>query len=118
MIIGILSIAAWHQTVCADEVVFKNGDKLAGKVKELVKCKMIFESEVAGTVTIDASKIQTFRTDEAVSVHLKDGTEFNQIIFEAGPGLLAVKGDEKLQSREFSIDKVASIDRLIDGKVK
>ena len=97
------------QTACADELIFTNGDSLQGKIQQLVEGKVIFESEVAGIITVDFSKIATFKTDEAVEVHLTDGTIFEQVILESGSGLFAVKGDEVLKRQEFGLDKIMSI---------
>jgi len=117
IITGLLFVIGCHQVIYADEVIFKNGDRLTGKIKELARGKMILESQVADTVSIDVSKIQTFRTDEAVSVRLRDGTELNQIVLKGEPGFCVVQSDEKISGLEVSLKDIVSIDRLTEGKV-
>jgi putative salt-induced outer membrane protein YdiY len=109
VIIGVLLAAGLWQAACADELVFKNGDKLNGKVVQFVDGKLVFDSNVAGSIKVDLSKIQTFKTDKDVEVHLTDGTTFNQVIVESNPGTFVIKGNETLKGQEIALDKVASI---------
>jgi putative salt-induced outer membrane protein YdiY len=109
IIIGFLLIVGWWQAACADELVFKNGDKLNGKVIQFVDGKLVFDSNVAGSIKVDLSKIQTFKTDKAVEVNLTDGTSFNQVILEANPGFFTIMGSETLKGQEIALDKIASI---------
>jgi putative salt-induced outer membrane protein YdiY len=118
MIVGILFVAAWNGVAYADEVVFKNGDKLTGKVKQLTEHKLTFESQVAGPVTIDVSKIQTFKTDEAMEIKLADGTSFSKAIAESGLGFVAVMCDEQYEEQEFALDKIMSIEPVMDTNAK
>lgn len=60
------------------EIVFKNGDKLTGKVTSLADGKLVIESAVAGTITVDMANVSTFSTDDPVEIHLKDGTVLKQ----------------------------------------
>jgi putative salt-induced outer membrane protein YdiY len=60
------------------EIVFKNGDKLTGKVTSLADGKLVIESAVAGTITVDMANVSTFSTDDPVEIHLKDGTVVKQ----------------------------------------
>jgi len=62
------------------EVVFKNGDKLTGKVTALDGGKLTIESAVAGTITVDMANVSTFSTDEPVEIHLNDGTVLKQAV--------------------------------------
>src|SRR5688572_24975756 len=55
-----------------DEILFKNGDRMSGKVQSIDGGKMKFKSDVAGAVTIDMEKVQTFSTDEPVQTRLQD----------------------------------------------
>ncbi len=92
-----------------DELVFKNGDKLNGKVIQSVEGKLIFDSNVGGNIKVDLSKIQTFRTDKDVEVHLTDGTSLNQTILESNPGFFVIRGNETLKGQEIALDKIVSI---------
>jgi putative salt-induced outer membrane protein YdiY len=93
----------------ADELLFTNGDKLTGKVERVVEGKIVFKSDVAGEVTIDFSKIQTFSTDEPVKVHLSDGTVFSQRIEQSQQDRFGIAGDSMLSAQEFALSSIASI---------
>lgn len=104
-----LTAAALPSLLSADEVYFKNGDKLTGKIQKLVDGKMVLKSKVAGDVTIDLSNIQTFSTDEPVEVHLSDETAFNQRIVKSTPGSFAIEGDQTLASQAFVLSLISSV---------
>ncbi|MGB7157078.1 MAG: hypothetical protein WBD40_03365 [Tepidisphaeraceae bacterium] len=67
----VLSLCA---TVRADEILFKNGDKLTGKIVSADAGKLVIETAVAGTVTVDMANVKTFSTDAPLDLRLKDGS--------------------------------------------
>jgi Protein of unknown function, DUF481 len=56
----------------ADEVVFKNGDKLTGTIVKLADGKVTFKSAVAGEVKIAVGEIRSLATEKPVKVVLPD----------------------------------------------
>jgi putative salt-induced outer membrane protein YdiY len=70
--LAVLSAAA--AGVRADQITFKNGDKITGKVLSMDAGKMKIKSDVAGEMTVDLDKIATFTTDEPLEVRTADGT--------------------------------------------
>lgn len=113
MLIGLACLALFALTTQADELVLKNGDRLTGKVVHLVDGKMAFKSDAAGAVTVNLADIQTFSSDEPVTVNLKDGTTFNQKILAAEAGRFAVAGAENLKPQQFSVADIVSINKPI-----
>lgn len=79
-----------------DVVLFKSGDRLSGTVKSLADGKMVFESKVAGTLTLDMADIQTFATDEPIEIALTDGSVINQKLSTADDGLVVVDAGRTL----------------------
>ena len=69
---ALLTIAAG--TSSADEVRFKNGDRLTGTITSAEGGKLKLTSKVAGDVTVDLKDVDTFSTDAPAAVHLNDGT--------------------------------------------
>ncbi len=61
-------------TLSADEVFFKSGDKLTGTVKSVSGGKMVFDSKVAGKITLNLDDIRTFTTTESNKFVSKDGS--------------------------------------------
>ena len=78
VLISLFCIVFFANAVNADEIVFTNGDRLTGKINHAVDGKMVFTSDLAGKVTVEMTKIKTFSTDEAVTVHLNDGNVLTQ----------------------------------------
>ena len=95
--------------IYADELIFKNGDRLTGKIDHVVEDKLIFQSDVAGSITIDISKIQTFATEEPVEVHLKDGSVLVQKVASSKAGRFAIEGSETVKAQDFDLTDISSI---------
>lgn len=75
------SLAVWTH---ADEIQFKNGDRLTGKIVSFDGSKLTIDSAVGGKVSVDAKDVRTFSTTNPVLVKLNDGTVARQSI-AAGP---------------------------------
>ena len=82
---------------------------ITGKIVSLTDGKLVFESDVAGKITVELSNIQTISSDEPVLVHLKDRTGFNQRLISAQAGKFAIQGTESISRQEFSIVDIVSI---------
>jgi len=109
MLIGSACLMLLVQSGYADELVLKNGDRLTGKIVHLVDGKLLFKSDVAGEVTVSLSNIQTFSSDEPITVNLKDGTGFKQKVLSAEAGRFAVGGTEDLKAQQFGVADIVSI---------
>lgn len=84
-------------TICADEVMLRNGDRMTGKVIRQAHGKLELETSYAGTVTIDWSAVQDVRLDEPASVLLDDDS------------VVAVRSVVRDQ-RQVELDAVGSIE--------
>jgi putative salt-induced outer membrane protein YdiY len=91
----------------ADEVRFKNGDRLTGTITESDGGKLKITTKVAGDVMVDMKDVETFSTAGPVDVRLKDGTMVNQR-FEAGaaPGTVTAAAGPR---REIALSDVKLI---------
>lgn len=105
----LLCLAGMGHCVYGDEIIFKNGDRLTGKIDHVLEGKLIFKSDVVGTVTIDISKIQTFSTDGPIEVHLKDSNVLHQKIVSSRPGRFAIEGTDTVKAQEFDLATISSI---------
>ncbi len=72
MLVMLVLLGVFAQSMYADELIFKNGDRLTGKINHALEGKLVFKSDVAGKITVDMSNIQTFSTDEAIEVRWRD----------------------------------------------
>ena len=75
----------------ADVVIFKSGDKLTGKVMQMADGKMDFDSTVAGEITLNMVDIQTFSTDEPITVEKSDGVQIQLKAATGEAGKLSYK---------------------------
>jgi putative salt-induced outer membrane protein YdiY len=68
-----VAMTAATMTLRADQITFKNGDKLSGKVLSMDAGKIKIKTDMAGEVTVEMDKVQTFTTDEPLEVRTSDG---------------------------------------------
>lgn len=109
-IVFILAVITIFFTVgFGDEIQFLNGNVITGKIVSLTDGKLVFESDVAGKITVELSNIQTISSDEPVIVNLKDGTGFNQKLISVQAGRFAIQGTESISGQEFSVADIVSI---------
>jgi len=87
-----LALAGGAAVAMADEVQFKNGDRLTGKIGEVGGGKLVIETEVAGKVSVDLAKVKTFASTRPVEIRMKDGTVINAPVAAAGDGQVAPAG--------------------------
>ena len=90
LIMVLLTFAA--ATAVADEVRFKNGDRLTGTVTSAEGGKLKITSKVAGDVTVDLKDVDTFSTDAPAAVHLNDGSVVRDRIEAADAGAVRTAG--------------------------
>lgn len=68
----------------ADQVIFKNGDKISGTIEKLTDGKLVIESDVAGTITVDMSRVKNLETSKPVKLYLPDAEPVTARIEPAG----------------------------------
>jgi putative salt-induced outer membrane protein YdiY len=102
-------LAMFAQTSVGDEVLFKNGDRLTGKIGHLLDGKLIFKSSVGGDVKVNLSDIQTLSSDDAIEINIKDSTGFKQKVISASPGRFRIVGTDSTQAQEFAVADIVSI---------
>ena len=56
----------------ADEIVLTNGDRITGSVRSLTDSKLVVNTEYAGDIKIDLSKIASVQTDAEMTLVLQD----------------------------------------------
>jgi len=109
ILVLLVFLGVFAQAIQADELIFKNGDRLTGKITHALDGKLVFKSDVAGKITIDISKIKTFSTDEAIEVHLKDGSVLVQKVVSSKAGKFAIEGTETVKAQDFDVAAISSI---------
>ena len=105
----LVCLVVFATAVNADEIIFKNGDRLTGKIDHVLEGKLVFVSDVVGEVTVEISKIKTFSTDTPIVIHLKDGNVLNQKVVRSDPDKFAIEGTETVKAQEFDLAAISSI---------
>src|SRR4051812_15187284 len=86
-------LAATAAGAKADEILFKNGDRLTGKVVSMEGGKLKIKSAIAGDVTVEMKNVRTFSTDGPIEVRMKSGGVGKRQVAPAGEGEVAIRDD-------------------------
>lgn len=85
----------WTPAVRADVVTMKNGDRISGKVKDMIGGKLTIETAYAGKLVIAWDQVAGLVTDQPIKVKLADGSQAAGRAVEADKDILALTGTEK-----------------------
>lgn len=94
--------------VSADQIVFKSGDRLTGTVKSVAGGKMVFDSAVAGPMTLKLADIKTFSTEAPIEIVQTNGTVVVQKVGPGDEGQVMVLADAA-QPQKVAFDEIAKI---------
>jgi putative salt-induced outer membrane protein YdiY len=92
----------------ADEIFFKNGDRLTGQILRLEGGKLTFKSNYAGEITVNASDLESFKSEQPLDVRLEDGRAVRAKITDAPRGEVTV-APETPQSQTLPLARVRAI---------
>jgi hypothetical protein len=76
----------------ADEILFKNGERLIGTVVRMENAKVVFKSQLAGEVEVDLAQVKSLTTKSIMKLHLTDGSILKSSDIKANDTGLKVKG--------------------------
>jgi hypothetical protein len=68
------SLLALSCSLFADQIVFKNGDRLSGTIEKSDDKSLLIKTEFAGEVTTQWPAVQEIKSEQQLHVGLKDGT--------------------------------------------
>jgi putative salt-induced outer membrane protein YdiY len=92
----------------ADEIFFKNGDRLTGQILRLEGGRLTFKSNYAGEVTVNASDVESFKSEQPLDVRLADGSTVRAKVSDAPGGEVTVAPDTP-QTRTVPVARVKAI---------
>jgi len=95
--------------VSADQVEFKSGDRLSGTVKSVAGGKMVFDSAVAGPLTLKMDSIKTFATDNPIEIVQTNGVVVVQKVVAGAEGVVIVQSEEKQQPTTLALADIATV---------
>jgi len=100
-----LLLALWLPgSGAADELIFKNGDRLSGKLVRLESGKIILDSAVLHQVTVPVDALESFTTEDESDLRLVDGTLVSARIVGFRAGSVRLAGD-----RAVPLDRIKEI---------
>ena len=93
----------------ADEINFKNGDRLTGKIETYDGSKLTVSGTPVGTVSVELKNVKTFSTADTANIVLKDGTILRQKIVPGPEGQISVAAHDAVPARSYPIAVVKTI---------
>lgn len=99
----------------ADEVIFKNGERVTGKVIDLLDGTIKITSDTMGDVSAPLDSISTFSTEAPLEIHFMDGSVFTKDILAHEDGWIKIAVGPDLQPMEF---KIADIEKINPPEVQ
>jgi putative salt-induced outer membrane protein YdiY len=69
----------------ADVLVFRNGDRISGRVMHKHNTALVFETPHAGTINVNWADIRTLATDKPVVLMIRDDDALSTEILDTGP---------------------------------
>jgi putative salt-induced outer membrane protein YdiY len=74
----------------ADEIFFKNGDRLTGQIVRLEDGVVVFQSKALGEVRFQAAELESFKSDQPLDVRLADGTKARAAVSDGAEGQVTI----------------------------
>lgn len=109
IIASLAVVCAFVGPAAGDEIFFKNGDHLTGKVLTADGGKLVVDTAVAGKITIDMKTVKTFTTVAPIEIHLSNGTVIKQRVAAAPAGQFATAPNGPLAQQNFAISAIAAV---------
>ena len=97
------------QSVCGDEVVMNNGDRLTGSVKTTKDGKLVLATTYAGDVNIALADIQRISTDKPVKLVLDDETRISGLLSATDGTAMKIEGDVDPELRSLTMSRIVAV---------
>jgi putative salt-induced outer membrane protein YdiY len=99
----------WCASVSADEIVFKNGDRLSGTITQADGGKLTIKTAVAGDVKVDMKDVKTFSTDQPIELRLNDGSTIKDKVNPSDAGTVRTAGEGAVEAQQVPLTSVKKI---------
>ena len=110
VVLGVM-LGVWISSqAAADVVVLKNGDRLTGKIGQIIDGTISFTSPILGALTINLTDIRSYQTDTPATVRLNNGQSFTSQIVEGTPTQITTADKQTTQIKAIkSINPPAEV---------
>jgi putative salt-induced outer membrane protein YdiY len=93
----------------ADQILFKNGDRLTGKIETFDGSKLTINSASAGKVSVEMKNVQTISSDSPIEVVLSDGSIIRSKVIPGPEGQITLPPVGVMKSRNIAIASIKKI---------
>src|SRR5256885_1000968 len=92
-----------------DEIIFKNGDHLSGKIVGADGGKLTVKTSVAGEIKVDMKDVKSFSTEEPIELRLNDGSTIKDRVTASDEGTIATSGEGTISVQTVALADVKKI---------
>ena len=117
-IIIMIVVTSIYSISFADEIIFKNGERLIGEFERLEEGKLIFKSQIAGEITVGVDKVQEIYSEKVLEIHLKDGEILKSKTFKSEADHFTVEETEERKEQTFAMGDLSAINPPVKPKVR
>ncbi len=105
-----LSATDAHAAPKTDVIMLRNGDRLTGEVKEMVRGQLMLKTDNAGTIYVEWDKITSLQSGQRLRVELNDGTRyFGSALTPSEPGQLQLSDPQSGTSAKLALREIVEI---------
>ena len=105
----LFTLAMTNHVVSADEVVLDNGDRITGEFVRLEEGQLVFKTDYAGEITIQAENVKRLATDKPMETTLLDGSTRKGTVFYRESPADDVRPEFEKRPTDINISKVKGI---------
>lgn len=102
----------------ADEIVFTNGERLIGTLKQAQGNTLTFVSEMAGEITVDLDRVKRVVTAAPMTINLTDGATLKGTTLESDGERFTVSEAPRGKAEHFATAALSAINPKPEPKVQ
>lgn len=91
--VGLIFLSMIAFDARADEIFLANGDRISGEILYIVPGEIQIQTEYAGSIGIDFSRVENLSTDRSGQIHLKDGKTITGVIESFSGGQVSIRSE-------------------------
>jgi putative salt-induced outer membrane protein YdiY len=105
----LLALALAQTASRGDEIFFKNGDRLTGKIVTAQEGTMTIQSNVAGEIKVKMTDIESFKTIDNVDVRLHGGAGVSAKVVDANEADAVIIAPDTPAARTVKVENIRAI---------
>jgi len=106
---GFLLVLFCAGSALADEIIFKNGDRISGTITDADAGKVSIDTPLAGPLHVPMDQIRTFDTDHPITLKLHDGNVVTDRIARDADGHISIGGTGTVRPQSVALADIKNI---------